>query len=491
MNRLQSVDQKDPTIQDLQMEISTLRSEVKTLSTRISLLEARNNEEIFSDGEEFLQSPIIPPYCVSSPPIDVSSSKDPNQEILNLEMTSTKICIKIQKSCINGFVRILCLGLLSTPKLFGGSNSELNPSPAYAFLFPEAYKIVETDASHIGYGGILKQRSEDKEQLVRFTFGHWNRTMTTPKYPHQMTGKALRSRGNTRYNFRQIRRSIGSSSSSSYKDNILENSAYNTHDNLWDIFIIEDEEEDLLPLEVENNYLNKDWAILQRAYGKSRDYYEEILRVTKSAIFTHNYEKDVDPREANPPYQFLKMEILKIISKKQWGIDPTRTRDHPAHVSPRLSRTSKRTGAGQQVRSCFDGAAEQQGEEKLLQCQLEQRPERRDFDGNGIPVTGKAMRQRRTSGEAEFRGGQFPSTMRILSKVYGVGLSLQMRNESDESDVWSSVGGGVVSPDYRKPVVSSRKKPLAAAKRAEAVVGGTVSSLPVNIPDGVVAATSF
>ncbi|KAK2967838.1 hypothetical protein RJ640_001780 [Escallonia rubra] len=55
--------------------------------------------------------------------------------------------------------------------------------------------------------------------------------------------------------------------------------------------------------------------------------------------------------------------------------------------------------------------------------------------------------------------------------------------ELDESDVWSSVGGGVVSPDYRKSVVSSRKKLLAAAKRAEAVVGGTASSLPVNIPD--------
>ncbi|KAK2977419.1 hypothetical protein RJ640_004202 [Escallonia rubra] len=37
----------------------------------------------------------------------------------------------------------------------------------------------------------------------------------------------------------------------------------------------------------------------------------------------------------------------------------------------------------------------------------------------------------------------------------------------------------------RKLVVSSRKKPLAAAKRAEAVVGGTASSLPVNIPDWV------
>ncbi|KAK3003171.1 hypothetical protein RJ639_019856 [Escallonia herrerae] len=33
----------------------------------------------------------------------------------------------------------------------------------------------------------------------------------------------------------------------------------------------------------------------------------------------------------------------------------------------------------------------------------------------------------RTSGGAEFGGGQFPSTMWILSKLYGVGLSLQTR----------------------------------------------------------------
>ncbi|KAK2969901.1 hypothetical protein RJ640_009847 [Escallonia rubra] len=55
--------------------------------------------------------------------------------------------------------------------------------------------------------------------------------------------------------------------------------------------------------------------------------------------------------------------------------------------------------------------------------------------------------------------------------------------ELNESDVWTSVGGGGVSPDYRKPVVSSRKKPLAAAKRAEAVVGGTASSLPEEYKD--------
>ena len=38
---------------------------------------------------------------------------------------------------------------------------------------PNVFKIVETDASDIGYGGILKQRLKDKEQLVRFTSGVW------------------------------------------------------------------------------------------------------------------------------------------------------------------------------------------------------------------------------------------------------------------------------------------------------------------------------
>ena len=39
-----------------------------------------------------------------------------------------------------------------------------------------AFKIVETDAFDIGYGGILKQRvfPESPEQIVRFYFGIWN-----------------------------------------------------------------------------------------------------------------------------------------------------------------------------------------------------------------------------------------------------------------------------------------------------------------------------
>ena len=39
-----------------------------------------------------------------------------------------------------------------------------------------AFKIVETDVSDIGYGGILKQRIslESPERIVRFYFGIWN-----------------------------------------------------------------------------------------------------------------------------------------------------------------------------------------------------------------------------------------------------------------------------------------------------------------------------
>ena len=38
----------------------------------------------------------------------------------------------------------------------------------------KVFKIVETDASDIGYGGILKQRSNNQKLLVRFTSGTWN-----------------------------------------------------------------------------------------------------------------------------------------------------------------------------------------------------------------------------------------------------------------------------------------------------------------------------
>lgn len=48
--------------------------------------------------------------------------------------------------------------------------------PCLGIPNPEAFMIVETDASNEGYGGILKQQNPSKtpEQLVRFTSGIWN-----------------------------------------------------------------------------------------------------------------------------------------------------------------------------------------------------------------------------------------------------------------------------------------------------------------------------
>lgn len=45
--------------------------------------------------------------------------------------------------------------------------------PCLSIADPHAKKIVETDASNIGYGGILKQKIDNKEVLIRYTSGVW------------------------------------------------------------------------------------------------------------------------------------------------------------------------------------------------------------------------------------------------------------------------------------------------------------------------------
>ena len=47
--------------------------------------------------------------------------------------------------------------------------------PCIVILSPNTFKIVETDASDIGYGGILKQvaKNDAKKQIVRFHSGSW------------------------------------------------------------------------------------------------------------------------------------------------------------------------------------------------------------------------------------------------------------------------------------------------------------------------------
>ena len=40
----------------------------------------------------------------------------------------------------------------------------------------DAPKIIKIDATDIGYGGMLKQRMDNKQNLVRFTSSTWNDT---------------------------------------------------------------------------------------------------------------------------------------------------------------------------------------------------------------------------------------------------------------------------------------------------------------------------
>ena len=52
--------------------------------------------------------------------------------------------------------------------------SKVKNLPCLALANAEAFEIVETDASDIDYGGILKQRDGNQEKLVRYTSWTWN-----------------------------------------------------------------------------------------------------------------------------------------------------------------------------------------------------------------------------------------------------------------------------------------------------------------------------
>jgi len=46
--------------------------------------------------------------------------------------------------------------------------------PCFHIANPPALKIVEIDVSKLGYGDILKQVQNFKEQILQFTSAHWN-----------------------------------------------------------------------------------------------------------------------------------------------------------------------------------------------------------------------------------------------------------------------------------------------------------------------------
>ena len=53
-------------------------------------------------------------------------------------------------------------------------NTQVKAIPCLTFPDPTIPKIIETDASNLGYGGILKQTKNNKEQIIAFASKHWN-----------------------------------------------------------------------------------------------------------------------------------------------------------------------------------------------------------------------------------------------------------------------------------------------------------------------------
>ena len=63
---------------------------------------------------------------------------------------------------------------MSIHKLSKMVKSQAKELPCLGILHPEAFPIIETDASNIGYGGILKQDFENKISIVRFHSSVWS-----------------------------------------------------------------------------------------------------------------------------------------------------------------------------------------------------------------------------------------------------------------------------------------------------------------------------
>ena len=65
--------------------------------------------------------------------------------------------------------------------LLNKSKSHVKTLPCLGIPTVGAFKIIETDASDIGYGGIPKQRVSPRshEQIVRFYSGIWNKHSQT------------------------------------------------------------------------------------------------------------------------------------------------------------------------------------------------------------------------------------------------------------------------------------------------------------------------
>ncbi|KAH0650257.1 hypothetical protein KY284_030169 [Solanum tuberosum] len=177
MNRSDKL--SEPSISDLRHEVSSLKEEIKSIKSRLCTIETDihtsqvpkraafhdlesnqssshedQDDNIGIDPSNINSDHLIEPF-ITNTGNDTSSSAAPGVTRLRKNLVpwsseQTQAVIQV-KALVQ---TIPCLGIPN----------------------PDAFMIVETDASDAGYGGILKQKvdRESTEQLVRFTSGIWN-----------------------------------------------------------------------------------------------------------------------------------------------------------------------------------------------------------------------------------------------------------------------------------------------------------------------------
>ena len=123
-------------------------------------------------------------------PIDRSiefANKFPNQIIDKTQLQRFLGCLKYVRDFVpylNNIVKPLHDRLRKNPPPWSGIHTQVvkeiklkvQSIKCLYLPIPQAFKIVETDASDIGYGGIFKQRDNTQENSIAYTSKHWNST---------------------------------------------------------------------------------------------------------------------------------------------------------------------------------------------------------------------------------------------------------------------------------------------------------------------------
>ncbi|CAL9010817.1 unnamed protein product [Prunus brigantina] len=191
--------------------------------------------------------------------------------------------------------------------------SHVKTLPCLGIPTTDSFKIVETDASDIGYGGILKQKSEStpSEQLVRFHSGS-TVTPTRPNYQSALVSS---------YDPFQLPPTATPMSSQFFPKSspyVLKNTA--------NLFILEPHiHKSMSPAQIAEHHFPTNFHYLPHSPYKSLKFYREILHETKSV--------EIKPiRDKTDPTKIIchSLYIHRVLSQKDWGPRPHELRTLPS-----------------------------------------------------------------------------------------------------------------------------------------------------------------